>query len=89
MVLRFFLAYVFSCWDGTRKSENNHFQTFRGISSLMGCLGEFSADPRILKTLLEIFDSFGGALNPYILNQDIPKWHFSAHGARLDGAFSV
>ena len=24
---------------------------------------------------------FGGALNPYILNQDISKWHFSAHGA--------
>ena len=25
--------------------------------------------------------AFGGALNPYILNQDIAKWHSSAHGA--------
>ena len=24
---------------------------------------------------------WGGALNPYILNQDISKWHCSAHGA--------
>ena len=24
--------------------------------------------------------SCGGAVNPYILNQDISKWHFSAHG---------
>ena len=24
--------------------------------------------------------NFGEALNPYILNQDISKWHFSAHG---------
>ena len=24
---------------------------------------------------------FGGALKPYILNQDISKWHFSAHSA--------
>ena len=23
----------------------------------------------------------GGALNHYILNQDISKWHFSVHGA--------
>ena len=23
----------------------------------------------------------GGALNPYILNQHISKWHFSARGA--------
>ena len=25
--------------------------------------------------------TIGGALNPYILNQDISPWHFSAHGA--------
>ena len=24
---------------------------------------------------------YGGALDPYILNQDISKWHFSPHGA--------
>ena len=28
-----------------------------------------------------LFTATGGALNPYILNQNISKWHFSSHGA--------
>ena len=46
--------------------------TFAGMTKTGGLIRQGTHDENKL---------YGGALNPYISNQDISKWPFSPHGA--------